>query len=1055
MEIRAFYKKLLFVFPIMVACLLVMPSMVYAKKKQKPTPLIYKGKDGSLQYISDAKGNRVIDFSYCGYENSEKSIPTIEAKVLVPSIDGDATQWIQNAIDYVSSLPVDKNGFRGAIQFEAGTYNVAGRLVINKSGIILRGSGMKEGGTQLVVKGKDRLTFIRVLGEALQNLGEASEINSAYIPVNAQYVCVSQPQNFKKNQQILVHRPSTDKWIKAIGMAEMGGEETGYLGWKAGQRDLYWDRTIKNIKGDTLFFKVPLTTALDTTYGISEVIPYQWDGRIQNIGIENLALISDYNKENPKDEDHCHTAISIENAQNVWVRQVTFTHFAGSAVAVYETASKVTVEDCLSLQPVSEIGGWRRNTFFTMGQQTLFQRLYAEGGYHDFATGFCANGPNAFIECYSNQPYSFNGPIDSWASGLLFDIVQVDGQMISFNNHYNDSQGSGWCAANSMLWQCSASRIENFAPPTAHNWCFASWAQFLGNGYWHEQNSHVSPRSLYYKQLADRLGVDEKIYENQYRVAPHEATSSPTPEDAAELSQSSYEPLELFENWVAKASQRNPIITDYPKKITLATSLKTKNIKENTASQPIEIQNGWIVQGDKIITGMRPTVPWWRGIPRPFQAVKEQPAITRYVPGRYGQGYTDDLNDVVAFLKENNLSGLEHNYGLWYDRRRDDHERIRRMNGNVWAPFYVQPFARSGEGTAWDGLSKYDLTKYDNFYWSRLAKFAELAEGEGKLLIHHDYFQHNILEAGAHWADSPWRPANNINETDFPEPVPYAGDKRIFMAEQFYDINHSVRRKLHEQYIRQCLNNFADRSNVLQLTSAEFTGPLHFVEFWLDVIDSWQKENHKDAMVGLSATKDVQDGILNEKERAALVDVIDIRYWCYRPDSSCYAPQGGVNLAPRQHARLEKTGKRSFNSIYRGVMEYKKRFPEKAVIFSEGRYDQFGWAVLMAGGSLPVLPAQLSVEFMKSVSTMHAEYHSTNPEKFSILTNTKGESAIYLAGNNKAEIDLSSQKGQYVIRYINPKTGDTEKQIKSIKGGQMHSVENPYDSAYVIWITKK
>ena len=37
--------------------------------------------------------------------------------------------------------------------------------------------------------------------------------------------------------------------------------------------------------------------------------------------------------------------------------------------------------------------------------------------------------------------------------------------------------------------------------------------------------------------------------------------------------------------------------------------------------------------------------------------------------------------------------------------------------------------------------------------------------------------------------------ANNINNTGFPEPVPYAGDKRIFMAEQFYDISNPERRR--------------------------------------------------------------------------------------------------------------------------------------------------------------------------------------------------------------------------------------------------------------------
>jgi hypothetical protein len=58
-----------------------------------------------------------------------------------------------------------------------------------------------------------------------------------------------------------------------------------------------------------------------------------------------------------------------------------------------------------------------------------------------------------------------------------------------------------------------------------------------------------------------------------------------------------------------------------------------------------------------------------------------------------------------------------------------------------------------------------------------------LADQKGLLLVNQHYFQHNIIEAGAHYADFPWRTANNINNTGFPEPPPYAGDKRIFMSE--------------------------------------------------------------------------------------------------------------------------------------------------------------------------------------------------------------------------------------------------------------------------------
>ena len=62
---------------------------------------------GQLVYTSDQLGNRIPDFSYCGYMASEKPIPTVAVKVIVPVVKGDATLRIQAALDYVASLPVD------------------------------------------------------------------------------------------------------------------------------------------------------------------------------------------------------------------------------------------------------------------------------------------------------------------------------------------------------------------------------------------------------------------------------------------------------------------------------------------------------------------------------------------------------------------------------------------------------------------------------------------------------------------------------------------------------------------------------------------------------------------------------------------------------------------------------------------------------------------------------------------------------------------------------------------------------------------------------------
>ena len=482
--------------------------------------------------------------------------------------------------------------------------------------------------------------------------------------------------------------------------------------------------------GNTITIDVPLTTALDSNFG-GGYISFRNNQRINNCGIENIRLVSTYNKANLKDEDHRWNAVNIENAEDCWVRQVSFENFAGSAVSVLETSRKVTVEDCISLHPVSEIGGQRRYTFITTGQQTLFQRCYAAYGYHDFSVGFCASGPNAFVQCESYLPYSFSGTIDSWASGALFDIVNVDGNALRFSNRGQDANGAGWTAANSLFWNCTAAKIDCYKPLTAQNWSFGSWAQFNGDGYWGESNNIITPRSLYYSQLAERLhkNVDTQ---SQLLYVPTEASSSPSVQTALELTKQAIKPRVQLKEWIESANKRNPISTAASDARIILTNEKSNTSKLN---KKIKIKNGWLVvhsndKNEEILFGQRLQNQWWSGGLNSKDLQNAKPHITRFVPGRTGKGLTDDLNEVVAEMDSTKTIAFEHNYGLWYDRRRDDHQRVRRMDGEVWPPFYEFPFARSGKEIAWDGLSKYDLTKYNPFYWSRLNEFADLAESK-------------------------------------------------------------------------------------------------------------------------------------------------------------------------------------------------------------------------------------------------------------------------------------------------------------------------------------
>jgi hypothetical protein len=1022
------------------AYLLLTAVGVQAQKKQPvkpPSPVAFQ--QGRLVYAPDSLGNRIPDFSYCGYKASETPIPETPVKIVVPVTTGDATARIQAALDYVAGLPLN-NGIRGAVLLQKGTYTISGQLFLNASGVVLRGSGMGVGGTVLWGAGTDRATLVVMNGRNDKQVAAAYPITDAYVPVNALQVHSS--TTFKAGDKVLIQRPCTQQWIDVLGTRGFGGGLTA-LGWKPDERNIEWERTIVKAESNTYTLDAPLTTALDTAYGGATIAGYSWNGRISNSGIENLALVSAADvTTNPKEEDHRWMAITIENAEDCWARRLSFKNFAGSAVAVYETGRRITVEDCISTNPVSEIGGYRRNTFFTQGQQTLFQRIYSESGYHDFGTGFMAAGPNAFVQCESHLPYSFSGALDSWASGVLFDVVNVDGNALSFKNRGQDGQGAGWAAANSVFWQCTASLVECYQPPTAQNWAFGTWAQFQGNGYWENSNEQIKPRSLYYQQLQERLGKDVGTQARILQVET-EASSSPSVEVALALTKQAAQPRMQLREWIEAAANDNPLNTV----ITGVTVQQPVNAKPAAAKAPaLKLLNGWLVRNGQLQTGSRHETPWWRGEVRPGEIRQAKPAVTRFVPGRTGTGLTDNIDSVAAWMERNHLVALDHNYGLWYERRRDDHERIRRMDGDVWAPFYELPFARSGKEFAWDGLSKYDLARYDKWYWQRLKQFADAADTRSLILLHENYFQHNIIEAGAHYADFPWRTANNINSTGFPEPPPYAGDKRIFLAGQFYDITNPQRSKLHKAYIRQCLNNFKGNNSVIQLIGAEFTGPLHFVRFWVDEIAAWEKENNQRELVALSTTKDVQDSILADAKRNATIDVIDIRYWHYQADGTAYAPLGGQNLAPRQHMRLLKPRRTSFAQVYRAVSEYKMKYPAKAVIYSGDSYDQFGWAVFLAGGSLPNLPAPTDTLLLRAAANMKP----LTVNGIYLLAGQKGLIA-YNETNAAYNIDLSKMPGTYTAQWIDMRSGKATGTTQQVNGGAQLNLTAP-GSGLLLWL---
>ena len=85
---------------------------------------VYPDNSGKLVYKTTKKGDHIMDFSHAGYKGGGVTLPYVTAKLTVhPLGEGkDCTDYIQKAIDMVSALPKDTNGFRGAVLLAPGRY---------------------------------------------------------------------------------------------------------------------------------------------------------------------------------------------------------------------------------------------------------------------------------------------------------------------------------------------------------------------------------------------------------------------------------------------------------------------------------------------------------------------------------------------------------------------------------------------------------------------------------------------------------------------------------------------------------------------------------------------------------------------------------------------------------------------------------------------------------------------------------------------------------------------------------------------------------------------
>jgi hypothetical protein len=474
--------------------------------------LVTLNPDGSLTYHPDEDGNILPDFSRVGYHEGDKPIPDLPVvKTVEAPADGNGSPLIQNAINEVSKLPLDANGYRGAILLKKGVYKVVDSLRINVSGIVLRGEGSGKDGTRIIASGTVKRTLLHITGRgAAKETGNTRvSITDDFVPVGAKSFNVSSTAGYKVGDRIILFRPSPENWIHDLKMDQIVAKRDTKQ-WRAGEYDLHYERTITKIEGSKVYIDNPVVMQMEKRYGGGAIYKYTFGGRISEVGVENIHFESEYVSN--EDENHGWTAIDIRDTENGWVRNVASQYFGYACVSTDAGTRNITITDCKCTDAKSIITGERRYSFDNTGQLNLFINCHTEDGRHDYVTGARVCGPNVFYNCTAKHTHADAGPHHRWSTGTLYDNIVTDGD-IDVQDRGNMGSGHGWSGVTQILWNCTVSKAVVQQPwVSGQNYCIGLHGKkdpgFFENrpdGYWEGQNKKgLVLTSLYLAQFKAR-----------------------------------------------------------------------------------------------------------------------------------------------------------------------------------------------------------------------------------------------------------------------------------------------------------------------------------------------------------------------------------------------------------------------------------------------------------------------------------------------------------------------------------------------------------------------
>ncbi|KAK9778902.1 hypothetical protein SCAR479_04138 [Seiridium cardinale] len=440
--------------------------------------------------ISNDRGDRLPDFSFCGYHASNEPLPStsVAPSVILSPAGGDQTSDIQSALDNIAI----SGG--GVVKLDQGTFHISSGLTV-PSNTILRGSGTAS--TELsVIKQTAGIPLIS-LGNGTTHRAPplvTSGILNKYVGIGASTMTVQDAGGFQVGQEVFISRAATEEWIRYNGMANLIRDNTPQT-WISVGTIISEPRTIKYINGNNVTLTIPLTDALDRRYMEPYLASFSRPPTSKEIGLENLSITL---------SPTCSGAVVNNNADPCSDSAISISSWT---VDSFSNASRITIEDVgLYRDANTDNSAGYPADITVLGSQILIQDSgqYGLNTAKAFAvvTGAGTPGPNAVLRHVVRSGLQLIYPHQRWAHGFLAEDTDAG---VTYINRGTAGSGHGWAINAGVAWNVRGD-VQIQSPPLGVNWGIGSSGTILAdtNGTMINNGTSVTPQSLFQAQLSAR-----------------------------------------------------------------------------------------------------------------------------------------------------------------------------------------------------------------------------------------------------------------------------------------------------------------------------------------------------------------------------------------------------------------------------------------------------------------------------------------------------------------------------------------------------------------------